>query len=568
MRHEKTGSMRIVPFLRGVCATALIFVAAPAIAQIQLVPVVSGLSSPLFVGHAGDGSGRLFIVEQGGVIKVLQPGSSTPTVFLNITSRVLSGGERGLLGLAFHPLYASNRRFFVFYTQQTDGELVIAEYLASATNPNVAGTTERRILQIPHPRGNHNGGMLAFGEDGYLYIGVGDGGGAYDPDANAQNLNSLLGKLLRIDVDQTSGGNEYASPSDNPFVFIEGRDEIYSYGLRNPWRFSFDRQTGEPWVGDVGQGAREEVDTPMVSGGNYGWPILEGTICTPQHPGCSSAGTQLPLFEYTHSGGRCSLTGGYVYRGSSGTMPSGRYVYGDYCTGEIFSWNGSQQALLLNTAALISSFGEDEQGELYVVDLNGSVSRIVTSTSAPHITTPTPSSTLSGATQQFAWSAGTGVSTYWLYVGSSLGAADIFNQNTGTSLSATVSGIPTDGRTIHVRLWWLQGGWFFADFQFTAATGGSDPQPNPQIATPPPGSTLTGPTQQFTWSAGTATSRYWLYLGSSQGAADIYNADQGSALSATVSGIPTDGRTLHARLWWLRGGYWEFADFQFTAAAT
>ena len=403
--------MRIIPFLRGLCATALIFVAAPATAQIQLIPVVSGLSSPLFVGHAGDGSGRLFIVEQEGIIKVLQSGSSTPTVFLNITSRVLEGGERGLLGLAFHPLYASNRRFFVFYTQQTDGALVIAEYLASSTNPDVAGTAERRILQIPDHLANHNGGMLAFGNDGYLYIGVGDGGGSYDPDANAQNLNSLMGKLLRIDVDRTDGGNQYASPSDNPFVGIDGRDEIYSYGLRNPWRFSFDRLTGEPWVGDVGQGAREEVDTPMVSGGNYGWPILEGTVCTPQHPGCSSAGTQLPRFEYTHSGGRCSLTGGYVYRGSSGTMPSGGYVYGDYCTGEIFSWDGSQQTLLLDTSALISSFGEDEQGELYVVDLNGSVSRVATSISDPHITSPTPGSTLSGPTEQFAWSAGTGVSS-------------------------------------------------------------------------------------------------------------------------------------------------------------
>jgi len=366
------------------------------------VPTIpSGLSSPLFVGHAHDGSNRLFIVEQGGLIKVLQPGSSKPTVFLDIRSRVLytAGGERGLLGLAFHPLYASNGRFFVFYTRAGDGTLVIAEYRVSS-NPDVAGTTELALLTIPHPTNrNHNGGMLAFGPDNYLYIGVGDGGGAYDPPNNAQNINVLLGKILRINVDQPdpAAGTLYSAPPDNPFVNQSGRDEIFAYGMRNPWRFSFDRVTGQQWVGDVGQGTREEVDTPLVKGGNYGWRVYEGTLCTNQDPSlCIPSNYISPLFEYTHVNGRCSLTGGYVYRGSLGALASGSYVYGDYCSGEIFTWDGAQ-SLLLDTAMSISSFGEDEQGELYVVDLNGSISKI-----APDCTTA-----ITPASQSFGASGGT-----------------------------------------------------------------------------------------------------------------------------------------------------------------
>src|SRR5215510_5664143 len=218
---------------------------------IQLSPVVTtGLSSPLFVGHAGDSSNRLFILEQGGVVKVLQPGSSTPTVFLDIHTRIVAGGEQGLLGLAFHPGYASNGRFFVYYTLAGDGTLVIAEYNVSP-DPNVADPTETVILTIPHPTNtNHNGGMLAFGSDGYLYVGVGDGGSANDPPNNAQNIDVLLGKILRLDINVA--GAPYGSPVDNPFAgATPGRDEIFAYGLRNPWRFSFDRDTGVQWVGDV-----------------------------------------------------------------------------------------------------------------------------------------------------------------------------------------------------------------------------------------------------------------------------------------------------------------------------
>jgi len=383
--------MRTVPVLRGLMTVALLCLSSSLFAAIELTPVVSGLSSPLFVGNAGDGSNRLFIEEQGGVIKVLQPGASTPTVFLDIHTKIVAGGEQGLLGLAFHPSYASNGRFFVYYTRAGDGTLVIAEYRVSA-DPNVAGAAETVLLTIAHPTNtNHNGGMLAFGADGFLYIGVGDGGSANDPPGNAQNTDVLLGKILRINVDQPDpvAGTLYSSPADNPFVNQAGRDEIYSFGWRNPWRFSFDRQTHQQWVADVGQGAREEVDTPVVKGGNYGWKIFEGTACANPDPVTGCAGNFIaPIFDYLHTNGRCSITGGYVYRGSRGALPPGTYVYGDYCTGEIFAWDGTAQSLLLDTAFNISSFGEDEAGELYVVNLGGSVSRIASAVPCTYAIAP------------------------------------------------------------------------------------------------------------------------------------------------------------------------------------
>jgi hypothetical protein len=367
--------MQIRHILFGVLFAATCSAASPAMGQqIQLDPVLSGLTSPVFVTNAGDDLDRLFVVEQAGIIKVLQPGATAPTVFLDIRSRILSGGERGLLGLAFHPQYRLNGRFFVFYTRPGDGALVVAEYRAVPSSSNTASATETVILVIPHPtNSNHNGGMLAFGPGG-LYIGVGDGGGANDVPNNAQNTDVLLGKILRIDVD--AAGVPYAIPPDNPFAgAAEGRDEIFAYGLRNPWRFSFDRDTDAQWVGDVGQGAREEVDTPIVNGGNYGWRVYEGFACTNNDPAlCSPSDYIAPIFDYGHVNGRCSLTGGYVYRGSSGALPLGTYVYGDYCSGEIFT--GPEPSVLLDTALNISSFGEDEDGELYVVGLGGTVSRI------------------------------------------------------------------------------------------------------------------------------------------------------------------------------------------------
>lgn len=343
---------------------------------------ITGLSSPVFLTNAGDGTRRLFIVQQRGIIKVAQPGSSTVTDYLNISTIVSNtGNERGLLGLAFHPNFENNRRFFVYYTRQTDGAIEIAEYAQNAANPNIADPTAVRIIiTIPHADAlNHNGGTIAFGPDGYLYAAPGDGGTGNDPAGNAQNLNVLLGKMLRIDIDNMSPPLNYSIPPTNPFAgATPGLDEIYAYGLRNPYRFSFDREgTNQLWLGDVGQGAIEEVDI-IVSGSNYGWRVYEGTQCTGLDPELCAGGstpiTQIPpVFQYTRvldtSGqNRCSVTGGYVYRGKQNALPTGHYVYGDFCTGEILSWNGSQQTVLADTSNFnLVSFGEDEDGELYVV---------------------------------------------------------------------------------------------------------------------------------------------------------------------------------------------------------
>jgi len=346
-------------------------------AAITLVPVLTGLAAPIFVTNARDGSDRLFVVEQGGIIKVLQPGNTTPTVFLDITSTVLSGGERGLLGLAFHPQFSSNRRFFVNYTRKPDGATVIAEYQVSPGDPNLADSTETVLLVILQPFANHNGGMVEFGPDGFLYVGMGDGGSGNDPSNRAQDITQLLGKILRIDVDHPNGTQPYSSPSSNPFFgSTAGADEIYAYGLRNPWRFSFDRTTGDLYVGDVGQGAVEEIDI-ITLGGNYGWRIWEGTHCTGNDPGlCNPAGFIFPIAEYGHTAGRCSVTGGYVYRGALSSLPVGSYVYADFCTGEIFVLQNGTSSIALDTALNISAFGEDESGEVYVVGLGGTVHRI------------------------------------------------------------------------------------------------------------------------------------------------------------------------------------------------
>ncbi len=366
----------------------------PAFAAIQLEELLTGLSSPVYVTSAHDGTNRLFIVEQTGRIKVLQPQATTPTLFLDIIPKVLSGGERGLLGLAFHPNYPTNRRFFVNYTRQPDGATVIAEYRASLSNPNVADTQETVFLVIPQPFANHNGGMIEFGPDGFLYIGMGDGGSGNDPGNRAQNINELLGKMLRINIDMPNGLIPYSSPPDNPFFgATPGRDEIYAVGLRNPFRWSFDRLTGLLFAGDVGQGAREEIDI-ITKGGNYGWRVFEGSLCTGLDPSlCGAGGFVTPIVEYDHGGGRCSIIGGYLYRGSVATFPAGTYLYGDFCTGEIFQlfppMSGGTQTLLLNTGLSISSFGEDEVGEIYVVGLGGTVHRIMNTSSPPAPPPPT-----------------------------------------------------------------------------------------------------------------------------------------------------------------------------------
>jgi len=356
-------------------------VSAGPLPAIALEPVISeGLRHPLYVTHAGDDSGRLFIVEQPGRIRIVEPvasprgeqGRMLAQPFLDLTEGVRYGGEQGLLGLAFHPLYKANGRFVVNYTRRSDGATVVAEFRAS-DNLNVARTTEKQLLVIAQPYANHNGGMVEFGPDGFLYIALGDGGSGGDPGNRGQNTDELLGKLLRIDMDH---GAPYAIPKDNPFVSGGGRPEIFAYGLRNPWRFSFDRQTGELRAADVGQNKWEEIDV-VRRGGNYGWRIMEGTHCFLPRDGCARNGLIPPVAEYAHEKGRCSITGGYVYRGTRLPALQGAYLYGDYCSGEIFSLVSGMQQVLLSTELQISSFGQDQEGELYVVGHGGSIHRIV-----------------------------------------------------------------------------------------------------------------------------------------------------------------------------------------------
>ncbi len=345
--------------------------------QIELQQLATGFTRPVYLTHAGDGSGRLFVVEQSGIIKIIRNGQTLATPFLDIRDRVESGGEKGLLSVAFHPKYRENGRFFVNYTARKNGVLksVIAEYRVSS-NPDIADRTERVILEIEQPFANHNGGLNKFGPDGFLYIGLGDGGAAGDPFNNAQNLETFLGKILRIDIEK----EPYAIPQDNPFVGnANAQGEIWAYGLRNPWRFSFDRCTGRLFAGDVGQNRLEEIDL-IEKGKNYGWRIMEGSQCYDPPTLCNTQGLELPIAEYDHSLG-CSVTGGYVYRGTQYPSLVGHYLFGDYCSGRIWSlvqepsgkWTMRQ---LIDSPFSISSFGEDEQGELYVVHYGGAIYRI------------------------------------------------------------------------------------------------------------------------------------------------------------------------------------------------
>ncbi|MBI1729175.1 PQQ-dependent sugar dehydrogenase [Candidatus Acetothermia bacterium] len=346
----------------------------------NLVQIASGLSSPLYVTSARDNSGRLFIVEQTGTIRILQDGKPLAAPFLNLGNRTRGGGEQGLLSVAFHPNYAQNGRLFVDYTRAGDGATIIAEFHVGS-DPNLADlASEHVLLVIRQPFSNHNGGLVKFGPDGYLYIGMGDGGSGGDPQGNGQNLSVLLGKLLRIDVDNTDG-KPYAIPADNPFIntTVAGK-EVYAYGLRNPWRYSFDRCNGRLFLADVGQGNYEEIDL-IDSGGNYGWNTMEGTHCFHPSSGCNRTGLTLPIAEYDHSAGDCAVTGGYVYRGTEIPDLDGHYLFADYCTGHLWSLvqdsTGQWQMTQLRDLGFnISSLGEDQEGELYIVDLGGAVYKI------------------------------------------------------------------------------------------------------------------------------------------------------------------------------------------------
>jgi glucose/arabinose dehydrogenase len=335
--------------------------------------ITSGLSNPVFLAQPLD-DGRIFVVEQPGRIRLVKNGVLQTTPFLDISSRVLSGGERGLLSVAFHPQYATNRFFYVYFTTQTNGDIRIERFTTTA-NPEVADpATSKLIITAPHSTyANHNGGLVSFGLDGMLYAGLGDGGAAGDPLGNGQNFNALLGSLLRVDI----SGDPYSSPLSNPFVGQAGkRGEIWAKGLRNPWRYAFDAPTGLLYIADVGQGAREEIDVvPATQGGvNYGWNVMEGTSCY-NATSCTQTGFTLPILDYGHTGGACSITGGYVYRGSAIPAIRGHYFYSDYCAGFLRSFRYENGVAVDQkdwgiTMSFVTSFGVDAAGELYMMSGN------------------------------------------------------------------------------------------------------------------------------------------------------------------------------------------------------
>lgn len=353
------------------------------------VPVFTSLSftAPVLLTFPPDGSNRVAVVEQGGAIRIFANDPSTSEVSTLLSLNVRTGGEEGLLGLAFHPDYATNRLFYVYYTApDAPRRSIVARYRTRADDPNTADPASREeILVVPQPYGNHNGGHLAFGPDGYLYVALGDGGSGGDPENRAQNTSDLLGSLLRIDVDVPGAGRLYSIPPDNPRP--GGADEIYAWGLRNPWRFSFDRVLGTLWLGDVGQEAYEEINV-IENGQNYGWRRMEGFACYNPAVDCNTdPSLALPVVTYPHEGGACSVTGGYVYRGNDVPTLQGTYLYGDFCTGTIWgvTYNGgvaSTPVILRPAGGNVTSFGEDEAGELYVVHSDGSIHRLASQSTA------------------------------------------------------------------------------------------------------------------------------------------------------------------------------------------
>jgi hypothetical protein len=381
---KASGQARIVAYYGGTVGAATLRVLAPDEVQPALQLVAGGLTDPILAISPPGDTRRLFVVLQGGTIRVVANDTMLPAPFLDVSASALYGGERGLLGLAFHPQYAANGRFYVHFSNRA-GDTRIVRYTVSS-NPDVADpASAETVLVQAQPFSNHNGGMIAFGPDGYLYIALGDGGSGGDPLNNGQSMNTWLGKILRIDVD---GAAPYVVPPSNPFVGQTGAlPEIWALGLRNPWRFSFDRSTGDMYIADVGQSAFEEIDVQPASsagGHNYGWVQMEGNAC--YMSGCQPSLYTLPVQVYSHADG-CSVTGGFVYRGSEVAILTGRYLYADYCSGWVrsFRWSGGAATDHREWTSLaggfISSFGQDGRGELYVVrhGANGSVRRIVPS---------------------------------------------------------------------------------------------------------------------------------------------------------------------------------------------
>jgi len=368
----------------------VLFSSAGPLAGVALEEVLSLPSAPTyFVSPPGDP--RLFIVQRNGAIRIRAHDTLLPDPFLDLGEKITEEGEGGLLSMAFHPRYAENGFFFVNYTD-TEGDTVVARYRRSDADPNRADPGSAvRLLWIDQPYSNHNGGQLQFGPDGYLYVGMGDGGSAGDPSCYAQRRVNLLGKMLRIDVDHETGGRSYAIPPDNPYLG-ENRlpDEAWAIGLRNPWRFSFDRATGDLWIGDVGQNRREEIDLQAAGtpgGRNYGWKPMEGTLCFKDDqcevdtPACGAPELTLPVLEYPHDDDECSVTGGYVYRGRAIPSLVGSYLFGDYCSGRIWAAkpgkNGFDVRYLPERATSIVTFGEDRDGEVWVGTYQGTAHKLV-----------------------------------------------------------------------------------------------------------------------------------------------------------------------------------------------
>lgn len=367
--------------------------------SIQLVDAFPNLTftSPLHLTHSNDGTNRIFIVQQNGKIIVFPNDSNvsqnSANTFLDVTNKISpSGGELGLLGLAFHPDFSSNGYFYINYTAVSPLRTVISRFKVIQGNPNKADSlSEYKILEINQPFSNHNGGTVMFGLDGYLYIGMGDGGSSGDPQNNAQNPQSLLGKMLRIDINDTTATRRYVIPQSNPFYNnpSSGREEIYSWGFRNPWKFSQDPVTGLIYAADVGQNTWEEIDI-LKNGKNYGWKVMEGFACFDPPTGCDTTGKEKPIKVYDHSAGSCSITGGYVYRGNRRPELQGAYIYGDYCNGRIWMLrynNGTvtSDSLLTISGLLLGSFGTDQNNELYVLNtasVNGKIFRFNRSTSS------------------------------------------------------------------------------------------------------------------------------------------------------------------------------------------
>ena len=350
---------------------------------ISLQSIATGFASPVEITNAGDS--RLFVVQKGGLIRILNAdGTVNATPFLNLSAFVSTNSERGLLGLAFHPNYATNGYFFVNYTNLA-GNTVIARYSVNSANPNIANTTETVLMTITQPFSNHNGGTLKFGRDGYLYIGMGDGGSSGDPGNRAQNINENLGKMLRIDVNATAAPF-YSNPSSNPYVGVAGNDEIWAIGLRNPWKFSFNRLNGDLWIADVGQDAVEEINkvaSPLPNSGiNFGWRCYEGNSAFITSGCAPSSAMSFPFIQYTRFGGACSVTGGYYYTGSAYPNFQNNYFFTDYCDNKIRMVNNA--GVITTTAAFSGNnfvtFGEDINGELYIAGItSGTVYKIIDS---------------------------------------------------------------------------------------------------------------------------------------------------------------------------------------------